>query len=265
MKKDSRILYCDCGFAEILPSQVRHKVHGWLKESGLPYIAIRDLCELASRKDPLLAELADSAELTIAACHPRAVKWLFEAGGGSWIDSWSPDGRHLLFERFVPERGSDLWILPLDGTRKAVPFLETPANETHAAFSPDGRLVAYVSDEGGMPQIFVRTFPASGSRWQVSLSGGDWAAWSADGKELFYVGLDRVLQAVPITGTSPFSFGGPVPLFRMRVPQPAITSNRTYFAPAPDGRRFLVNQLVGTSGGSRIEVLMNWNPQRGRP
>ena len=190
---------------------------------------------------------------------------LFEAGGGSWVDSWSPDGRHLLFERFVPERGSDLWILPLDGTRKAVPFLETPANETHAAFSPDGRLVAYVSDEGGMPQIFVRTFPASGSRWQVSRSGGDWPAWSADGKELYFVGLDRVLQAVPITGTSPFSFGGPAPLFRMRVPQPAITSNRTYFAPAPDGRRFLVNQLVGTAGGSRIEVLMNWTPQGGRP
>ncbi len=110
---------------------------------------------------------------------------LFEAGGGSWVDSWSPDGRHLLFERFVPERGSDLWILPLDGTRKAVPFLETPANETHASFSPDGRLVAYVSDEGGMPQIFVRTFPASGSRWQVSRNGGDWPAWSADGKELY--------------------------------------------------------------------------------
>ena len=190
---------------------------------------------------------------------------LFEAGGGSWVDSWSPDGRNLLFERFVPERGSDLWILPLDGTRKAVPFLETPANETHASFSPDGRLVAYVSDEGGAPQIFVRTFPASGSRWQVSRNGGDWPAWSADGRELYFVGLDRVLQAVPIAGTSPFSFGGPEPLFRMRVPQPAITSNRTYFAPAPDGRRFLVNQLVGTSGGSRIEVLMNWNPQGGRP
>ena len=158
---------------------------------------------------------------------------LFEAGGGTWVDCWSPDGRRLLFERFVPERGSDLWILPLDGTRKAVPFLETPANETHAAFSPDGRLVAYVSDESGMPQIYVRTFPASGSRWQVSRGGGDWPAWSADGKELFFVGLDRVLQAVPIVGTSPFSFGGPVPLFRMRVPQPAITSNRTYFAPLP--------------------------------
>ncbi|HLF57611.1 MAG TPA: protein kinase, partial [Thermoanaerobaculia bacterium] len=75
---------------------------------------------------------------------------LFESGIGSWIDSWSPDGQRLLFERFVPESGADLWILPLDGRRQATKFLEAPGNECHAAFSPDGRFVAYVSDEGGI-------------------------------------------------------------------------------------------------------------------
>ncbi|PWB68890.1 MAG: hypothetical protein C3F15_15775 [Holophagae bacterium] len=189
---------------------------------------------------------------------------LFEAGSGGWVDSWSPDGGTLLFELFVPERGADLWLLPLDGQRQPVPFLETPANETHAAFSPDGRFVAYVSDEGGLAQIYVQTVSASGSRWQVSRDGGDWPAWSADGKELFYGGLDRVLYSVSIASLAPLTFGAQAPLFRLRTPQPAITSNRTFFEPSPDGRRFLVNQLVGSEGGDRIDVLMNWAPLAGQ-
>jgi Tol biopolymer transport system component len=186
---------------------------------------------------------------------------LFEAGSGTWVDDWSADGRSLLIERFSPEKGSDLWILPLDGSRKAAPFLETPVNEGHAVISPDGRYVAYVSDEGGLAQIFVRPFPAGGGRWQVSRNGGDWPAFSPDGRQLYFAGLDRILYSVPIASLSPFTFGSPEPLFRLRVPQPAITSNRTYFAPAPDGRRFLVNQLVGTEGTNRIDVVVGWSPR----
>ncbi len=185
---------------------------------------------------------------------------LFEAGGGSWVDSWSPAGESLLFERFAADRGADLWILPLDGQRKAVPYLETPHNEAHATFSPDGRLVAYVSDEDGIGKIYVRTVTASGNRWQISKGGGDWPAWSADGSELFFAGSDRMLYAVPISSTSPFSFGAPVPLFRLRTPEPRITSARTYFAAAPDGRRFLVNQTVGDERDTRIEVVTSWTP-----
>ncbi|MEO7793468.1 MAG: protein kinase [Thermoanaerobaculia bacterium] len=185
---------------------------------------------------------------------------LFESGPGSWIDSWSPDGISLVFERFESDGGSDLWLLPLDGERKPVPFLQTPANEAHATFSPDGRFVAYTSDESGVSQLYVRTAAASGSRWQVSLDGGDWASWSPDGKELYFGGPDRILRAVKILSLAPFAFGNPEPLFRLRTPAPAITSNRTYFAPNRDGSRFLVNQLVGEEGSDRIEVLMNWSP-----
>ena len=86
MKQDSRILYCHCAYAEILPPQVKREVRQALRESGLSYDAVLDLCELAARKAPLLAELAGAARLTIAACHPRAVKWLFAAGGAPLRD-----------------------------------------------------------------------------------------------------------------------------------------------------------------------------------
>ena len=180
----------------------------------------------------------------------------------TWPDSWSPDGRHLLFERYESAGGSDLWLLTLDGKKEAAPYLATAANESHAAISPDGRLVAYVSDETGVPQVYIQTLPASGSKWQLTSDGGDMPAWRPDGREIFWVGLDRVLRAAPIVSLSPFAAGPPVELFRLRIPQVAITGNRTYFAATGDGRRFLVNTLVGASDDPGIGVIMGWNAPR---
>ncbi len=85
-KQSSRILFCHCAYANVLPSKAKQEVLQTLKESGLTYSAVPDLCELAARRDPLLAELAGAPRLTIAACHPRAIKWLFAAGGASLRD-----------------------------------------------------------------------------------------------------------------------------------------------------------------------------------
>ncbi len=190
---------------------------------------------------------------------------LFESGVSSWLDAWWPDGGSLLFERFMPGRGADLWILPLDGSRRAVPFLETPANETHAAISRDGRLIAYVSDESGRGEVYVRTVAQSGGQWQISQSGGDWPAWSRDGKELFFAGLDRTLFAVPIASLDRFAFGEPAPLFRLRTFDPKITSFRTAFAVSPDGERFVVSQLLDAPGDERIDIVMHWAPAAVEP
>ena len=149
-------------------------------------------------------------------------------------------------------------MLQLDQERKATPYLETKANESHAAISPDGRLVAYVSDETGEAQVYIETLPLSGSKWQLTSDGGDAPAWRPDGREIFYVGLDRVLRAAPITSLSPFAAGPPAELFRLRIPQVAITGNRTDFAATSDGARFLVNSLVGDSDDPAIGVIMGW-------
>ena len=90
-------------------------------------------------------------------------------------------------------------------------------------------------------------------------------AWRADGREILYVGLDRVLRAVPIVGLSPFAAGPPVELFRLRIPQVAITGNRTYFTATRDGRRFLVNTLVGASDDPGIGMIMGWNAPEENP
>lgn len=104
---------------------------------------------------------------------------------------WSPDGRHLLYEEHDPDTRWDLWVLPVSSDRKPEPFVQTPSNEMQGQFSPDGRLVAYVSDETNRNEVYVQTFPASAHRWQVSTGGGSQPRWRRDGRELFYARLDK--------------------------------------------------------------------------
>jgi Tol biopolymer transport system component len=179
---------------------------------------------------------------------------LFVSGAGSWIDSWSPDGSTLLFERHLQGENADLWQLRI-GESEPKRLVQGPATEAHGAFSPDGRHVAYVSDETGTPQVFVRALGDSGSRWQVSQSGGDWPVWRPDGKELFYAGSDLRLRAVPVLGTEPFQFGAEATLFRLSARRPGITSARTAFAASRDGQRFLVNESIEDASDARLEIV----------
>ena len=154
-----------------------------------------------------------------------------------------------------------LWLLQLDGKRDLRPFQQSlPGSQTHAAFSPDGRLLAYTSDESGLPQIYVQPVDGSPERWQVTTDGGDLATWRADGKELFYVGSDRVLRAVPIRGLSPFTAGDVQQLFAVSIPQLAITSQHSYYLPSADGQRFLVNGTNQAASDPGILVTLGWSP-----
>jgi serine/threonine protein kinase/Tol biopolymer transport system component len=182
---------------------------------------------------------------------------LVAGGPERFPNDWSPDGRVLLFEQYGEFTGGDLWTLDAEPPHATRPVLEGPSDETHAAFSPDGRLFAYTSDETGLPQVFVQTFPPSGAKWQVSAAGGDEAAWRADGREIYFVGLDRVLYAVAVRSLEPLVAGAPEPLFRLRIPRIAATGGVQY-APAPDGRRFLVDRLESDEASSRIDVILNW-------
>src|SRR5439155_18590961 len=98
---------------------------------------------------------------------------------------WSSDGRFLMYSVQDLKTGSDLWVLPLGGDRKSFAFLNTKFSETQGQFSPDGRWVAYQSDESGRQEIYVRPFPAAAGQWQISTSGGIQARWRRDGKELY--------------------------------------------------------------------------------
>jgi Tol biopolymer transport system component len=175
---------------------------------------------------------------------------IFSDEEGKWPVSWSPDGRLLLVVKNGVRTGNDIWVLPLSGTRTPSPLLRTGVAENWAAFSPDGRWIAYSADDTGISEVYVMPFPATGRRWKISAGGGSAARWRRDGRELFYVAPDRRLMAVPIDGSGPeLEPGAPTGLFQTRYPYPPYHS----FDVTADGQRFLVNtQVVSPAAPSRI-------------
>jgi Tol biopolymer transport system component len=170
---------------------------------------------------------------------------------------WSRDGKWIVYETSGGATGTDLWLLPLDGDHKPIPYLQTPFNEGDAQFSPDGRWMAYASNESGLPQVYVQAIPASGAKWQISPAGGVQPRWRRDGKELFYISTDQKLMAVPVKSGPPFEAGTPVPLFDFDPLSPPLMGRFAY-EPAADGQRFLTLQLVGGSTSPPINVVVNW-------
>jgi eukaryotic-like serine/threonine-protein kinase len=183
---------------------------------------------------------------------------LVPAGPARMPCAWSPDGRTVLLMQFSKTSGADLWTVDAEAPHALRPVLERPGNQGHASFSPDGRLLAYTSDEDRQPQVFVETFPPSGARWQITTGGGDYASWRADGREIYYVGVDRTLYAVPVRSLAPLTVGPAERLFRVEGARIYVTGPRGFYGPAPDGRRFLVARAASGEEGSRIEVVLNW-------
>ena len=156
---------------------------------------------------------------------------------------WSPDGRFVLFNSQDPKRGSDIWALPLDGSGKPFPVVQTNFDEQDAQFSPDGKWIAYQSDESGRVEIYVQPFPGPGNKWPISTNGGSQVRWRRDGKELFYVALDGRLMAVPSESrrTPDPEVGTPVTLFTPRLGGAVQQGDyRHQYMVSSDGQRFLV-------------------------
>jgi len=172
-------------------------------------------------------------------------------------NSWSRDGRFILYDDHHPTQRQDLWVLPLEGNRKPIPFLVTRADETLGQFSPDSRWVAYSSDESGRREIYVRGFapdrsPATAvGQWQISPAGGDKPRWSIDGTQLFYINLDGELMGVPVRSGTTFEPGVPKRLFKVRV------AGYAPYDVAPDGR-FLVNAMPDAPARSALVVMVDW-------
>jgi Tol biopolymer transport system component len=165
-------------------------------------------------------------------------------------DDVTPDGRYLVFDQYEPATGQDIWLLPLVGDRKPVPWLRTPSNENNAAVSPDGRWVTYLSNESGQFEIYVAPFAGGGSRVQVSRGGGGGNTWRSDGKEIIYSGANGIMAAEVRAGDQ-IDVGEPHALFK---PPPGTTG----WAPTPDGRRFLLGLPVDTEVPRTPTIVLNW-------
>jgi Tol biopolymer transport system component/tRNA A-37 threonylcarbamoyl transferase component Bud32 len=170
-------------------------------------------------------------------------------------NSWSPDGLHLAVNRQLPDGTSDIWILPLENDRKPFPFVEGRSDEFMGAFSPDGRWLAYVSDETGRFEVYVRPFPGPGGRWQISTDGGSEPRWSAQGREIFFRNADQMLVA-PVEPGPTLRAGTPRVLFEERFL--AYIWNVSYDV-AADGERLLMVQTLDESAApDRVHLVLNW-------
>lgn len=174
------------------------------------------------------------------------------------LTDWSSDGRFLIYD--TPGlSGSQLWVVEnptlAPGNAKPVRFMSSANALMHANFSPDGRLVAYTSNESGTYQVYCQTLPLSNRKWLVSTNGGYEPRWRGDSHEIYYLSEGRELMAVTV-GSGP-SFGVPKALFRTEVPRD-ITDVRTHYVPARDGQRFLVNTEIDDRAPNAITVVLNW-------
>ncbi len=173
-------------------------------------------------------------------------------------DSWSKDGRFILYTRIDPKAKRDLWVLPLEGNQKPFPpFLQTPFNETAGCLSPDGHWIAYQSDQSGKYEVYVQTFPASSGKWPISTKGGTGPQWGGDGKEMFYLSGGK-LMAVKVKTGGTFEAGIPEALFDLRA---ARVVPNTGFAAAADGQRFIFIRQMEDTAPSSLNVMVNWTAE----
>ncbi len=173
---------------------------------------------------------------------------------GQWPVSWSPDGKDLLVVTNTEETGNDIWVMPMSGGRKPYPFLNTSAQENWAAFSPNGKWVAYSYKESGSDtELYVTSFPKPGRRYLVHARGGFQARWRRDGRELFFLAtngtLTTSLMAADVKSDGDeFEVNGVRKLFDTPVPYPPYHA----FDVSADGQRILINSLLlGSSGAGR--------------
>ncbi len=175
---------------------------------------------------------------------------------------WSPDGRHLLLQGYGTGAGADnidLWVVEPRAGAEPRPLVQQPALQSQGQFSPDGKWIAYTSDESGRPEVYLRSFPAGQARIQVSSAGGAQPRWRGDSRELFYVAKDGTVMAVPVgsDGTP----AAPIALFK----EPSLRVNNYVFfyggaagyAVARDGLHFLVNRLTREPQTGPIQLVIN--------
>jgi dipeptidyl aminopeptidase/acylaminoacyl peptidase len=167
-----------------------------------------------------------------------------------YVEDWSPDGKFIVLRFVDPVTQSDLWLLPMSGDGKPEPFLKTAYSESNARVSPDGRWVAYQSDESGSPEVYVQSFPKPGRKVRVSGDGGFRPVWSRGGNELVYGTDDNELVAVPIEAGAEIRPGAPRKLFTL---SDLVTGGDV----TADGERFLMS-TAAEAPHREILLFLNW-------
>jgi len=166
--------------------------------------------------------------------------------------SGSRDAKYILYTR-----ESELWVLTYPELKSSL-FLKAPSIVACAQFSPNGKWVAYASNETGRWEIYVTSFPEARGKWQVSSGGGEVPRWRADGKEIFFLSADNTMMAAPVTSETNFDSGNPVALFQTAPRQPSSSRDQFVYDVSKDGQHFLILTQVKQPGTPPMTVVLNW-------
>lgn len=187
----------------------------------------------------------------------RPAARLSMGGGLVSPNSWSRDGKYVVARIDGLGREPSHLALFKIGDQKSLRMLASKGNEANGQISPDGKWLAYATDESGGWSIYATTFPDGAGKWQVSVGGGTEPRWRGDGKELFYIDAKGMLTAVSISAGSTFSSGTPQPLFRVHPRAPISNTDVFSYDVTKDGSRFIVNRYVKPSFVPPLDILLN--------
>jgi Tol biopolymer transport system component len=202
----------------------------------------------------------------------QASEMISAAGPREALSDWSHDGHFLLYTDSTNPSNTDIWYRPVESGKPGAKarLVATDASESQGQLSPDGKWLAYVSDNGSRDEVYVRKFPTGAEPWKVSTgeAGGLEPRWSSDGKQLYFTdetGVRATLLAANIEsdGHGGLRIGSPQRLFQFRVSRYGPLANEFSYSPYPDGQRFLVNALVESSEPT-VNVITNWQKAVGR-
>jgi eukaryotic-like serine/threonine-protein kinase len=171
---------------------------------------------------------------------------------------WSHDGKNVVFRN-----AAELWHLSLP-ERIARPIFQNKWTARNAQFSPDGRWLAYDSNETGGWEVYVSPFPSMNGKWQISPTGGQEPRWRGDGKEFFYLSPDGKMMAVPVSSAPSFEAGSPSELFLTHRRPPLGSTDVSSYDVTSDGKKFLINTKVDTGKAAPPSILLNWNWATGK-
>ena len=182
---------------------------------------------------------------------------LVRSAEAKFVNDWTRDGKYLVYQSSNAKTGEDLWVVPAAGGTPT-PYLRTEFNEIQSRVSPDGRWVAYASDESGTWEVYVQSFPTPGGKQVISLRGGGEPVWRHDGRELFYLSADRTLMAVEVSAVGDtLRVSSPRALFKPPVTG-ALNDYRSHYAVTSDGQRFIIDAVDADSTQQPITVMANW-------
>jgi eukaryotic-like serine/threonine-protein kinase len=249
-----------------------NNVNVWLNDlkrgtnSRFTFDSAEDVGGVWSRDGSLIAyrslQMSDTNVLVKQAQGLQPAKSIFSVKENAQVtddlvpNSWSLDNKELLCTLQAAAGGSQLVLLSISGGTMTR-FLTTKTSETNGQISPDGKWVAYASNESGDWEIYVTTYPTAAGKWQVSRGGGTEPRWRGDGKEIFYIGAGSTLTAVAVSSDGTFAAGNPTPLFRTQLRAQVSSTDQFAYDVTKDGQRFLVNRYAKPARVAPLHIVLN--------